>query len=141
MRIARKIWDIGLVVVIAVLLFLAGLGTEKLLNYKYNGGEAKAEGQLVFEEANVADIEKIMAVVNQQSEAEGQSDSSDTSEVGQDTDASVSSGQYVASSRGKKYYPVDCSAAKSLSPNNLIYFNSQQEAESAGYTKSASCDF
>lgn len=48
-------------------------------------------------------------------------------------------GSYVASKRGKKYYPANCSAAKSLKPENLIYFQTAAAAEAAGYTPSSSC--
>jgi hypothetical protein len=46
---------------------------------------------------------------------------------------------YVASSRGKNYYPSTCSAWKSLSPDNLIKFNTEDEAKTAGYTLSKQC--
>lgn len=48
-------------------------------------------------------------------------------------------GNYVASRRGKKYYPAGCSAAKSLKPENLIYFQTTAAAEAAGYAPSSSC--
>ncbi len=47
---------------------------------------------------------------------------------------------YFASSRGHKYYPAGCSAGKSLSMDNRIYFSTREEAEAAGYTLSNSCD-
>jgi hypothetical protein len=49
------------------------------------------------------------------------------------------SGSYFASSRGKKYYPIGCSAGKSIKQENRIYFNTTTEAEKAGYTLSSSC--
>ncbi len=49
------------------------------------------------------------------------------------------SGAYVASKRGKKYYPVNCSAADSLKAENKIFFTSEAQAQTAGYTKSSSC--
>lgn len=51
----------------------------------------------------------------------------------------VANGPIVASSRGSKYYPVSCAGAKNLSEANKIYFNSETEAQTAGYTKSSSC--
>ena len=48
-------------------------------------------------------------------------------------------GAYVASKKGKKYYPVGCPGSKSLSKTNLIYFKDKNEAESKGYTESTSC--
>lgn len=47
--------------------------------------------------------------------------------------------QFVASKRGKKYYPTDCSSAQSIKVENKIYFNSSTEAEQAGYSASISC--
>ena len=48
-------------------------------------------------------------------------------------------GEYVASNRGKMYYPVDCPAGDSLKPENKIYFKNSAEAEAAGYKRSSSC--
>ena len=46
---------------------------------------------------------------------------------------------YVASQKGKKYYPINCSAASNLKEDNKVFFSTETEAESAGYTKSSSC--
>lgn len=43
-------------------------------------------------------------------------------------------GGFVASSRGKKYYPAGSPAAAKLSPKNIIHFATRAEAEAAGYT-------
>lgn len=43
-------------------------------------------------------------------------------------------GGFVASSRGKKFYPAGSPAAAKLSPKNIIYFATRAEAEAAGYT-------
>jgi len=48
-------------------------------------------------------------------------------------------GNYVASKRGKRYYSVSCTGAKNLAEANKIYFATEAEAETAGYSKSASC--
>jgi hypothetical protein len=48
--------------------------------------------------------------------------------------------EYFASKRGKKYYPFGCSAGKSIKEENRIYFASEAEAKSKGYTISTSCD-
>ena len=47
--------------------------------------------------------------------------------------------QFVASKRGKKYYPTDCPSAQSIKAENKIYFNSSNDAEKAGYSASSSC--
>jgi len=49
-------------------------------------------------------------------------------------------GLFVASSRGKYYYPADCSLAKNLSEKNKIYFKTREEAESRGYIYNTRCD-
>ena len=48
-------------------------------------------------------------------------------------------GNFFASSRGKKYYPKDCSAGKSIVETNKIWFETREEAEAAGYELSGSC--
>jgi len=45
---------------------------------------------------------------------------------------------WVASSRGHTYYRRGCSTANRLSPANLIYFQSEEEAQRAGYRRSRS---
>jgi len=49
--------------------------------------------------------------------------------------------QFVASSRGKYYYPIDCSLAENLSEANKIFFNSKEEAESRGYIFQTKCQY
>jgi len=48
------------------------------------------------------------------------------------------SGEYFASNRGKKYYPINCSAGKTIKQENRIYFSTTTQAETAGYTLSGS---
>ena len=51
-----------------------------------------------------------------------------------------SGGSYFASKRGKKYYPANCSAGKSIKQENKIYFQTSSEAEQQGYELSNSCN-
>ena len=46
---------------------------------------------------------------------------------------------FFASNRGSKYYPLSCSAGKTIKQENRIYFASREEAEKAGYELSKSC--
>ena len=46
---------------------------------------------------------------------------------------------FVASSRGKYYYPKNCSRAKSLSVQNMLYFKDKMSAEAAGYIAHSAC--
>lgn len=52
---------------------------------------------------------------------------------------STGTGNYFASNRGSKYYTIGCSAGKSIKMENRVYFNTNEEAESAGYELSTSC--
>ncbi len=45
---------------------------------------------------------------------------------------------WVASSRGHTYYRRGCKTANRLSRANLIYFRTEEEAQRAGYHRSAS---
>lgn len=48
----------------------------------------------------------------------------------------VSTGPWVASSRGTTYYRAGCAGAKNLAVANRIYFTTEQDAVSAGYRRS-----
>lgn len=43
--------------------------------------------------------------------------------------------RFVASKRGKKYYPVTSASAQGLSPENRIYFDSEAKAQAAGFIR------
>ncbi len=61
------------------------------------------------------------------------------SSVLQKTEIPTVGKKFFASNRGKKYYPVGCSAGASLKEENKIWFNTREEAEAAGYELSSSC--
>ncbi len=46
---------------------------------------------------------------------------------------------FFASSRGSKYYPLGCSAGKTIKQENRVFFATNTEAEAAGYELSSSC--
>jgi len=46
---------------------------------------------------------------------------------------------FVASKRGKYYYPSDCPLAQGLSEKNKIYFQTKKEAEDRGYRLNQRC--
>jgi hypothetical protein len=54
--------------------------------------------------------------------------------------ASVDSMPWVGSSRGRTYYRRGCRGASGLTPANRIYFRSEEEAQKAGYRRSAQAD-
>jgi hypothetical protein len=49
------------------------------------------------------------------------------------------SGQVVASKNGTKYHYSWCAGAKQITPQNLITFNSIEEARAAGLTPASNC--
>ena len=49
------------------------------------------------------------------------------------------SGTYVASKGGTKYYLPTCASSKRISAQNKIWFDTKAEAEEAGYTPAANC--
>ena len=51
----------------------------------------------------------------------------------------ISGKNFFASSRGSKYYPLNCPAGKNIKESNKVYFTTGKEAEAAGYTLSSSC--
>lgn len=55
------------------------------------------------------------------------------------TQTSNSGKNFFASSRGSKYYPVNCSAGKTIVQENRVYFANREDAEKAGYELSNSC--
>jgi len=86
----------------------------------------------IHQEANA--LEANRAINDLKSAQIGQSGQTSTSWV-----KSSRKGDYFASSKGKKYYPVGCSAGKSIKIENRVYFPTESEAERAGYEKSSSC--
>jgi len=59
---------------------------------------------------------------------------------GSPTSGTSSGKTFFASSRGKKYYTISCSAGKTIKQENRVYFATGEEAEQAGYTLSSSCN-
>ncbi len=51
----------------------------------------------------------------------------------------LTTGTYVASKAGKRYYLLSCGGAKTIKETNRIYFNSKADAEARGYTPAANC--
>ncbi len=52
----------------------------------------------------------------------------------------VSASGFLASKRGKYFYPVGCKLADGLSKANLIYFESEEKAVEAGFIRQIKCD-
>lgn len=52
----------------------------------------------------------------------------------------ASSGTYVASKNGTRYYLPSCGGVKRINEENKVWFATKSEAEAAGYTPAANCD-
>jgi hypothetical protein len=52
------------------------------------------------------------------------------------TDTAQQTAAWVGSSRGSTYYRSGCAGARKLSPRNLIYFKTEEDAQHAGYRHS-----
>lgn len=61
------------------------------------------------------------------------------SSVGASVSVGQGSGQFVASKNGTKYYPVGCASANRIKNENKVWFATQGDAESAGFTSAANC--
>ena len=48
-------------------------------------------------------------------------------------------GNFIASINGNNYYPSDCPSAKRIKEENMIWFESAQEAETQGYKPAQNC--
>ena len=48
---------------------------------------------------------------------------------------------FVASKSGTKYHALHCSGSKTIKETNKIFFATEDEAQAAGYTRSANCTF
>lgn len=122
-------------ILMVVIVILVGVGSFELgrLSKGNDGSGVKVQypsADLVQAE-NFGDqsASALSAVESAQSIASAQKINSPTS----------SAKNFFASKRGKKYYPVGCSAGKSLKMENRIYFATREEAEKAGYELSSSC--
>jgi hypothetical protein len=51
----------------------------------------------------------------------------------------TTTGQFVASKSGTKYYPPGCAGANRISETNKVWFASAAAATNAGYALAASC--
>ncbi len=53
--------------------------------------------------------------------------------------AKATTGTYMASKNGTKYYLPTCSSSNRIKPENRVWFATKAEAEAAGYAPAANC--
>ena len=51
----------------------------------------------------------------------------------------LTSGAYVASKNGTKYYSTGCSGAKRIKDANKVFFETANDAEAQGYSRASGC--
>lgn len=115
-------------VLIVIIVILVGLGSFELgrLSKEANSSGIKIEylnqdlQQGINQAGNVISTTESTKIV----------DSQNSNSVGKN---------FFASSRGSKYYPLNCSAGKTIKQENRVYFTTGEEAQAAGYTLSSSC--
>ena len=49
------------------------------------------------------------------------------------------SGNFVASKNGTKYYPKDCSAVSRIKAENRVWFSTEADAQLQGYSRTTTC--
>ena len=110
---------------IVIIVILVGLGSFEL-------------GRL-SKEANPSGI-KIQYDGDQQ-KANALSSIEPTSDIFNNSNSAISNSgkNFFASNRGSKYYPIGCSAGKTIKQENRVYFATGEDAQAAGYTLSSSC--
>lgn len=128
----RDILSICLLVIVSGSSFIAGRYS-KPENTKQNiviYGAHNPDGQNLVTKNNVSsDSKSDFTYIN-----------TETDKLENESEKKSIKGNYMASSRGKKYYPVDCPASKNIKESNRIYFDRATDAEKRGYTLSSSCE-
>ncbi len=59
--------------------------------------------------------------------------------IGAPVSINPSNGQYIASKNGNNYYPLGCKSASRIKPENVVSFNTEEEAINAGFVRTELC--
>lgn len=112
------------------IIFLAVIvGLSFYLGYEQGRTTGPSDGGIVFSCPNtILDTQKIplSASVSSNQDTRGEQVTTTTSET---------SGAYVGSKNGTKYYTPGCSGSKRIKPENYVWFQTVQDATLQGYTK------
>lgn len=115
--------DKGKDILVIIIIILVGLGSFGLGRLSKNTQNSGIKIQYPNKEANKANV---IESINQIADIENLEQNS-------------SSKTFFASSRGSKYYSINCSAGKTIKEENKIFFSSSTEAEEAGFELSSAC--
>ncbi len=118
-------------IMVVLIVILVGFGAFELGRLSKSGSSSgiKIEYNGEVEPANVLSALKESKLISSPKVTESKTT----------TNQSATNKNFFASNRGKKYYPVGCSAGDSLKQENRIYFETREDAEKAGYVLSSSC--
>ncbi len=94
-----------------------------------NEGTITAQNDIVNFTSTIPKVEKTACQTEEKTEA---SNSKTNSEEENKTEEKTT-GKYIASKKGKKYHLTTSGTAKQIKEENKVYFDSQEEAEKAGY--------
>ena len=113
-------------ILIVIIVILVGLGSFELGRLSKNdtvGPKMEYKDLNSTQDANITDSGNIVGITQ-----------------GESSTITNSSGKnFFASSKGKKYYTINCSAGKTIKQENRVYFTTGEEAQTAGYTLSSEC--
>ena len=120
-------------ILIVIIVILVGLGSFELgrLSKENGSGGVKIE----YPDQNSTETANVVSAVNS-----GSPDVVRQEASGHPTSGDLSNKTFFASSKGKKYYTISCSAGKTIKQANRVYFTTGEEAEVAGYTLSSACN-
>lgn len=110
------------------------IGLSFYIGYEQGSGGVKTgDKQIVFSCPNtVLDKQRIVSIPSINTTNLTASATSDNS---QNTTTEQSSGAFMGSKNGTKYYTPNCPASKRIKPENVIWFQSAQDATLQGYSK------
>ncbi|TSC73118.1 MAG: hypothetical protein G01um101438_141 [Parcubacteria group bacterium Gr01-1014_38] len=136
-------WITGAIAVLLVALgFIAGRWTSRESNATPIVFQEAPEGAPA--EVTEEDLDALVAgaetEVSRAASARGREPSSaakESEESSAEPSEASSLGAFVASVNGKKYYFPDCAGVKRIKEENLIWFDSEEEAAESGYEPSA----
>jgi hypothetical protein len=123
-------------IMIVIIVILVGLGSFELgrLSKENGSGGVKIE----YPDQNSTQTANVVSATNEADVGPQNQNSRGTTSA---ANTSPSTGKtFFASSKGKKYYTISCSAGKTIKQENRVYFTTGEEAEAAGYTLSSSCN-
>ena len=125
-------------ITIVIIVILVGLGSFELgrLSKENNSGGVKIE----YPDQNSTETANAVSAVGGADVGPQNQNSRGITSATRTSSSPTTDKTFFASSKGKKYYTISCSAGKTIKQSNRIYFSTGEEAEAAGYTLSSACN-